>query len=348
MGEFKILGKNEIGDWYGYYENLAKKGVYHNPDYIRWVSGHFNGEPELLLFIEDNNYIYYPYIKRRIGDLPDFSDSNYTGYFDIISSWYYGGPLLKKEDDRIIQDFIDRFSRFRKENNIISEFIRYDPNLKNYDVVDDLSPDFNRRTVYVDLTNSEETIWDEFEKRNRTSIRKAEKEGVEIEESTTDTNIEKFTEIYLEEMGRKDADEHYYFDADEFKNILKKLKEKFRLFITRYEGKFVGGGIVMRENGIAHDYLRATLQDYWDYYPNNLLLYEELIWCRQNGDKVFDLQGGRPGVFNFKKAFSPERGEFYISKHVHNKSMYRTLLDEAAKMGIDTSKDFFPEYRAKK
>lgn len=345
MSEIKTFSESEIEQTLSYYNDLSKKCIYHNPKYVKSIASHFNGKLEILIYEEDNNYMFYPYIKRNIDEL-EYLPS--YGNYDIISSWYYGGPISKREPNQtFIQDFIDKFKNHRKNNNIISEFIRFDPNLQNHETFKSLNPESNRKTVFVDLTKSLDTIWDEFEKRNRTSIRKAEKEEVEIEESTTEKDIGRFTEVYLKEMDAKDADEHYYFDSSEFKNMLERFENKFKLFITKYKGEFIGGGLVMREDGIAHDYLRSTLPDYWDYCPNNLLLYEELKWCKEQGDEIFDLQGGRPGVFNFKKAFSPNRGEFFIGKLIHDEEKYNMLIDDAEENGIKTDKDFFPQYRKK-
>ena len=69
---------------------------------------------------------------------------------------------------------------FCVENNIVSEFVRFNPMTDNqakcgnlYDIVP------LGETVYIDLQN-EEYVWENFTSKNRNVIRKAQKEGVTI------------------------------------------------------------------------------------------------------------------------------------------------------------------------
>ena len=353
-GEFILYKQGNIDDWYQYFDKLERKGIYHDPKYIHLMAHHYKSEPELMVYEAKDEFVYYPYFKRKIKDLKYLENEkkSYDRYYDIISSWYYGGPIFSKKNplkgNPLLKSFNQHFYNFRKEHNIVSEFIRFDPNLENYVFFDGLKPEFNRKTVYVDLSYTVDDIWDNFEKRNRTSIRKARNSGITVKKSTTKEELLTFTEIYREEMKRKDADIHYWFTFEEFNNMAQKLKDSFNLWVTKYDGEIIGGGIVMKDETISHDFLRATLSKYWKYQPNNLLLFEELIWCKENGNSIFDFQGGRPGVYNFKKSFSNLGGKFYVSSLIHNKEIYNELENLAInKDRIDKSKDFFPKYRPK-
>jgi lipid II:glycine glycyltransferase (peptidoglycan interpeptide bridge formation enzyme) len=75
------------------------------------------------------------------------------------------------------------------------------------------------------------------------------------------------------------------------------------------------------------------------------MYHEAVQYMHDTGRDVFDFQGGRPGVFKFKKGFSPERGEFYISKQIHIPGVYEEMVDAASAAGIDTETGYFPAYR---
>ena len=52
------------------------------------------------------------------------------------------------------------FSKYCKDTGIVSEFIRFDPNLNNHTYFNDLMPiTQNRHTVFIDLKQSKEDIW---------------------------------------------------------------------------------------------------------------------------------------------------------------------------------------------
>jgi catechol 2,3-dioxygenase-like lactoylglutathione lyase family enzyme len=67
---------------------------------------------------------------------------------------------------------------------------------------------------------------------------------------------------------------------------------------------------------------------------------------RGTGRERFDFQGGRPGVFRFKKGFSTEnRGEFHVARRVHKPQAYDELVDAADAAGVEVDTDYFPQYR---
>jgi len=87
--------------------------------------------------------------------------------------------------------------------------------------------------------------------------------------------------------------------------------------------------------------MRAVSPEYMKLGCSNLLLWEVLLWCKENGNEIFDLQGGRKGVQFFKKSFSPLRGDFYTGSIIHNKKDYNKLV----KLSNTTENHYFPKYR---
>lgn len=350
----EVFSSKDLQKWDRFFQALEEKGVYHNPIYIKEYGDHVGFESELFVYGDENNFVYHPYFKRRLDNLEflDNSGFDFSKYYDIISSWYYGGPLLHVADEsvkkKLIKEFLTSFHQYCLDANIVCEFIRFDPNLKNYEPFKDFLPlKFDRQTVYVNLTQPLDNIWTNFEKRNRNAIRMATKRGVSVELSLKTEDMDDFARVYESEMIRKNATGHYYFNSIFFRDMKNALRDAFLLFQVKLRGEPIGGGICARESGVAHDYLAATLFDYWDCEPNNLLLFEEIKWCKENGDKIFDLQGGRPRVFNFKKAFSKERGEFHTTSVIHNNETYNSLVRLAEKAGNVIPPDYFPGYRIK-
>lgn len=345
------LTTEDIEDWWRYYERVGKPGPYHRPDYLQTLAGDFeHGDEcaEAFVLEDDDDVVYYPYIRRSLGSVPfaDEAKTDLSKYDDIVSSWYYGGPFTSRDDSKLCEAFAGEFDGFCRSENIVAEFVRFDPNERNHERFDYLKPGFNRETVPVDLTKDEETIWEEFEKRNRNAIRQAQETELEVVPTEDHEDYEAFYDIYTNAMDAKDATDHYRFEYGFFVDMLE--TDLSTLLVAMYDGEVVGGAMVVHNESLAHDYLRASDPDYWDMRVNNLLCYGALMYMRDTGRKMFDFQGGRPGVFKFKKSFSPDRAEMYIGTSVHMPEIYRKLTDEAKETGIDTGSGYFPVYRVEK
>lgn len=252
-------------------------------------------------------------------------------------------------EESLARGFVESFGDYCRDNHIVSEFVRFDPNIESHeDFLNTLPIKFNRETIYVDLTLSESEIWSGYRGRCRTAIRKGEKYPVEVFEVEAVEFVEVFSPIYQAEMMRKSAPSHYLFSRDFFAKLMGSLKESTVAFIVSYDGKPVGGTICLIEKeGVAYDYLTATNPDYWKYQVNNLLLHEVILWCKKAGAVVYDFHGGRDSVAFFKASFSSLRRCFYVAGVVHNREMYDRLIVVKERLGFERTQGYFPEYRVK-
>ena len=357
-GKIKILAatKKSINRWSRYYNMISHKGIYHCPHYIKALEKHSGNSAELFIFeINNSNFVYYPYLKRSLEKLPFAKDcESFThGYFDIDSSWYYGGPLIQSEhptlNDELAILFATAFSDYCETSKIVSEFIRFDPTLLNHEYFKNLLPlNRNRETVYIDLTQSEEDIWMNMEGRARTAIRKARKTGIKVHVSQKKEDLLKFCDIYALEMERKAALSHYRFNRQFIMQLFDAVGQRIQLVYAEINGTFISGGIFIYEFGQAvHYFLMATRHDYRHNQANNLIIYEALRFFKDKGVKIFDLQGGREGVFKFKKSFSKNRSPFFTSGIVRNKKVYDTLVKTKYHYLGSKEDNFFPLYRLK-
>jgi len=346
------LDTQEIGEWRDWYDRLDRGGPYHSPEYLDTLQGNleFEDEHAELYVLEDGEeFVYYPYLVRPVETAPfaTETDTDITDYSDIVASWYYGGPLASEgASPGLVEAFTTRFGEYCRETGIVAEFIRFDPNVENHADFERLGPTFNRETVPVDLTRSREEIHDGFEKRNRNALRQARDTELAVEPTSDRGDWRAFYEIYTNAMEAKEATEHYRFPFEFFVELLD--SPLATLLVARHGEEVVGGSMLVHDDHTAHDYLRASNPDYWDLRVNNLICYEALMHMYDTGRELFDFQGGRPGVFKFKKSFSPERAEMYIGRRVHMEDVYDDLIEAAGDVGIDTDTDYFPAYRVER
>jgi hypothetical protein len=349
MTTVTVLTDEEFDKWRDYYRRVDEPGPYHHPQYLELLAGHFEHEterPELFVFEEDDNLVYYPYIRRSVDTVPfaETLDEDLRGYDDIVSSWYYGGPVVSQGvGETFTKQFTEKFSNYCRQADIVAEFVRFDPNIENHTDFPSLDPVHNRQTVPVDLNQSEDEIWNGYEDRNRRAIKQAKKSDINIHREYTSADISAFHDIYTNAMEARGAAQHYRFTLEFFERILD--SELFEMVVARCDREVIGGFVIALDGRFSHHYLSASNPDYWDDRVNNLMYHEAVQYMRETGCDLFDFQGGRPGVFNFKKGFSPDRREFYIGKRVHDDSVYEMLVEAAEDAEINTKSGYFPAYR---
>ncbi len=337
-------------EWNRWFDRAERPGVYHNPAYLIYVGKYYGKQSELFVFGSKSDFIYYPYWKESVDGLraAETAGIRGQGYQDIVSSWYYGGPVLKLKNPEFGPALLDRFvTRFHEhclEQGIVTEFIRFDPGLRNDRLFDGRLPSvFNRETVYVPLDRTMEEIIKGLSSSKRRNIRRAVKEGIEVVPTSHPEDMEKFVRIYRAEMERKKAPPHLMYSKDFIIDLLVDRTDCFTLMKAVRKDEFLGGFMIAHQGTRAHHFLSATDPPYWPLRVNDLLFFNAVMWARDRGYSVFDFQGGRPGVFRFKAGFAPTRGVFKTASVIHNKSVYHGLiraLDSEPGEG-----DPFPAYR---
>jgi hypothetical protein len=123
------------------------------------------------------------------------------GEKDLLSPWYYGGPIHTYASDEAAQKeysiFLSDLNAYANANGVVSQFQRLNPALDNYKLYgSDPSLIWNRKVVSIDLKRSLETVRAEYEYKVRKNLRRAEKEGLRVVRGATPTAIEQFKKVY--------------------------------------------------------------------------------------------------------------------------------------------------------
>ncbi|MBS3055950.1 MAG: GNAT family N-acetyltransferase [Candidatus Aenigmarchaeota archaeon] len=348
MTEIEILTVNESKRWGELINDLPQKDIHFTSQYAQLFENYLKHKALLFVFKENDNVILYPFFIRKINDIEIFKDIE-KEVFDIISPWYYGGPVSnitdKSREKEIFQNFTAEFGNFCRSEKIVSEFCRMHPFFKNHDNFSAPELEMNRKVVYIDLKKTKEEIWNSFKKVNRKAIRKAEKGGIDISITNNKSGIKKFYDIYTNSMERKEAGKFYFFNIEFFNDMFELLKDSATIFFAEHGGNVIVASLVLHKHGIAHDYLRGSDPEFLHMRPNNLIVKEIALWAKDNGNEIFDLGGGTSTDTNdpklrFKSLFSKDRKRFFIYKKIHNKSVY----DELCKKQCNITGNF-PLYR---
>ena len=331
--------------WDDTVKSFSDYDVYYLSGYVDGFRTHGDGEPILIYAQDDSFRAMNVVMKRKISDDKLFYGCpEAEGYFDISTPYGYGGFLVEGE---ISPDFPEAYSDFCKKNNIVSEFVRFNPMTSNvkscenaYDIIE------LGDTVYIDLRD-EEYVWANFSSKNRNVIRKAVKENVEIRHTDEAWIIDEFMEIYNSTMDRDDATDYYYFKKDYYESIIENLKGNYEFFYAVKDEKIIAVSIILFANGRMHYHLSASRREYQRYAPSNLMLSEVCKYGVERGYKSFHLGGGvgskEDGLYKFKKSFNRNENKKYcIGKAIFDREKYDELVqcrDSA------TDENFFPRYR---
>lgn len=329
--------------------------IYYLSGYVKSFQCHGDGIPLLLYYHSYRLRGICVFMKRDVASLPFYKDILQPGqYFDLVTPYGYGGFIFEGDvNEDTCSIFRERFTRVLEEQQIVSLFVRFHPQLKNVENsrffcdTCDLG-----KTIELDI-ESQEIIWGNLTCKNRNVIRKAEKLGVCIQHGRGEKLLSVFKDIYNSTMEKDQANAYYYFEDQFYKSINEDLQDNYEIFYALYKEKIISMAIILFVNRRMHYHLSGSLEEYKTLAASNFLLYKAACWGCEQGFKKFHLGGGlgakEDGLFKFKQAFSRKSDcTFSIGKQVVNVDAYTFLVKTREKndkcFGANLS--FFPLYRS--
>lgn len=324
-------------------------------------------EGEVTLFEHKGKYGYisYLFLKR-----PIYIDGKETGFYDIVSPYGYGGPVIRNLEDSeevsnldeakklLVNEYIESFNKYCSDNNIVSEFVRFHPIIENaLDFKDALEVIYSRHTVGTNIAAYDDPVASECTKSCRKKIRQVLNRGVTFKVTRAPESLKGFKEIYFATMDRNEASDYYYFDDDYFDTCLKYFKDDIIIVEACYKDpenpesdeKVIAMNLSFVSNDLLHIHLSGTRSEYLHLSPAYILRYALIEWAKENGIKYIHHGGGRSGseedsLYQFKKQFGMNTAfDFYIGKKIYNREKYDELCDL---MGKSKDSEYFPAYRA--
>lgn len=348
----QIFTLEQCEEWDNIVRTFEKFDTYWLSGYVKAFKIHGDGEPLLFYYegkgkdegVRGINVV----MKRDIYKDERFADRIASNtLFDFVTPYGYGGWLIENEFCKdTAQLFID-YERWCIKNNIVSEFVRFHPVVKNhleckasYEVIE------LGEVVAMDLT-SPEIIWQNIVSKNRNVIRKAIKNDVVVYNGRYPEIFETFRNIYNKTMDKDEADKYYYFEPEFYQSVLSDLPENAQVFYAVKDNVVIAAAIMLGSNGMIDYHLSGSLREYSSLAATNLILYKTALWGCANGYKSLYLGGGvgsgEDSLFKFKRAFyKGELNRFNIGKKIFMQEKY----DELVSMREETESNFFPKYRA--
>jgi hypothetical protein len=346
----RVLTTDDTGAWHQVLSRIPKTDIYFLPEYHRLYEQ--NGDGSARLFIaEDGDRVYvHPFLLRPISEVA--GQPLREPLYDASSVYGYEGPLSSTDDAAFNEAGSRMLGTWFRDNNVITEFVRFNPLLDNYRLVDaDYTVQMNRETVAVPLSEDGEATNKAASPEHRNRVRKALKEGLECRELPGQAGLDVFIPLYVRTMDMLQAQQLYYFSEVYFKMLLE-LGSAVRIFAVFKDDVPIASALFMFHGDVVHYHLGGSDPEQRRYAPNNLLFHTVAITGGKEGYRWLHMGGGRTAhpqdsLLVFKTQLSRERLSYYLGQRVLNPEIYQKLCDLwVQQKAAEALPPFFPAYRA--
>ncbi len=333
MNEFQILKLEDKDAWDAALNSLPpeQRDVYftHNNYLLHQEKG--DGTAMCAVFRQGEHLALNPFLLNKINDLGYRLEGD---YYDIQGAYGYNGVATNCHEQDFINAFSSAWLAWAKQHNIVAEFIRYNPVLRNEQLCPWAPPIDVLDNVLIHLTNHEDIWKNSYDRGVRQAVHKAEKHNLaftmQVGREIKDTVYAKFVELYIETMQRRQADGFYFFNQDYFAKLREYLADYLLMVYVEYEGEIISIDLYLHNNISVYGFLSGTKSEYFKLSPNSLLRDETIKALIDKGFKTYSIGGGlsrHDSVFKYKKSFSiNNESQFYIGRRVHNDSVYNEIV----------------------
>jgi hypothetical protein len=331
--DFKILELKDKELWSYYLKKipLEQQDIYYTPEYLAQYENYGDGKALCFVFEKDGEIAIYPFLFNSINRLGYLLDNE---YFDIQGAYGYNGVISTTVKNSFIEEFYKNFNEYCFEKNIIAEFTRFHPLIKNqtfsknhFNVV------FDRKTVCVDLTDDYATIFKNFQTSTRKQIKRAiNRHGIRVKYFENDLKqLDTFFNIYNDTMRRVKSSKYLYFNKEYFSQLIEKTPNV--CFVAYYKDKPIGSIIAFYNKYYIHGHLGGALLEYLPMSPYSLLYSEMIKFGQSKGCRFLHVGGGATSnpddsLLKYKMNFSDKTLDFYIGKKIYNKKIYDHIVNQ--------------------
>lgn len=341
------------------------RDLHYSPAYGRIYEDTYGYRPMLAIITRDGNSVMQAFVRRPLDDLPFLQLSEQPGrYEDIATPYGFGGPLVAHPERAdalpLLIDFDKEFNAWCISERLPAEFVCLHPVLQNAGVIlasGITAPEATKEVVIVDLEPPVEQLWSAVSRGTRSSIQRARREGIVVRQVDPDREaLERFQRLYLSTMARVGAAQRWLFPDTYFRACAERLGDRgCALFFACVEEEVAAAYLLISDERTAYYHFGASDERWLALRPNNLLMYETMLWAKARGCVHYHLGGGvsadeNDSLLRFKSSFGGRRALLYTYGRVLNSDVYRDLCDlkrnhEALTGKAAPSSDYFPMYR---
>tara|TARA_Y100000590_G_scaffold350389_1_gene402268 strand:- start:2624 stop:3652 length:1029 start_codon:yes stop_codon:yes gene_type:complete len=269
----------------------------HNPDLLEVLSRSFSYKSDMLIIRKKSIFEgFLPFcvtagLGSKVVSIPHFSYGGYIGENKLTDQQYL--------------ECIELIKRKYNKNVLIREFRKITK-----------SPLVDKVAYFLNLKSSSEEQFKNFSSKLRSQIRKAEKNGLTVEQSS----IKEFYQVYLENMHRLGSP---HLSEDFFTNLEENYSHgRVIVFSVKYDNEIVGASVLLIFSDFSEVTWAATKKDFNHLAPNMILYWKMIDYCISQKMKTFSF--GRAskdtGSLRFKKQWGGEEIQLFWNYSFPQKS----------------------------
>jgi hypothetical protein len=295
--EIKTKVKKEL--WNEFLQKCGEATLYHTPEWKSILEDAFGFYPKYLFLVDEN--------ERVLGELPLFYVKSrlFGSHVSSLPFSHYCGYIGEKSH----------------QNDILEKAIQMLNDTKsNYLEIRSYIDDSRFRQVggfythVLELSNSPEDVWKRLDKGSvRWAIKKSKEMGLTVHVSRDLGDLKEFYELNCINKKNLGVPCHPW---KFFKLLFDRLAESALLYIAKYKGNTIAGGVMLC-------YKHTVLYGYGAADPKSLRLhpYHAFIWASiedacSKGFLAFDFgrsSDAEIGLKNFKKRWGTNEINLYYS-----------------------------------
>lgn len=283
----------------------------------------------------------YLFIKRLAGVVDG------QEYYDIVTPRGESGfaEISGFIDKETVSEFDRIFGKYCAENNIVAEYIRFDPwNLNT----DDFSHIYNitpHGFEYCVRVSDEDFFMHQYSAKRRNIIRKALNCELRVESNVeSNEGISCLLDLYNFTDEKYSISEYYKLTEEFLYKYVELLDDKVSFCIIKADDIPISVGMFLNGGDVYHYHFSANHPDYSTLNASSLMLYKEMMKAKEEGCMYFDLGSATigSGLEMFKKSWCLEENilKCFCGTKVRLPEIYQKLIE------INGKEDgYFPEYK---
>ena len=241
----------------------------------------------------------------------------------------WGGPVTSRNSDTLIAGLFQCYERQRPSSQYTQIRNLFDTNgykslltQRGYIYEDHLD-------IIVNLDVPEADLWKAVYTKRRNQIRRAEKEGCTVQQSTSLTDLYASYAILEEVYHRAKLPLPHISHFESLYNQTD-AQAGLRLFTVVCENQIIACMLCLAQGRWLFDYYAGAYSNSYKKYPNDLLPWAVFMWAKAQGMTRFDFGGaGKPhvpyGVRDYKKQFGGDLVCYGRYEKIHSGYLFQAI-----------------------
>ena len=304
----KVVHDIDRQKWSDFVENHPNGNVFQTPEMYEVYKNTKNYEPVFLSVVDEKNEILAVLLAVVQRDLVK-PIGNLTS-----RSIVWGGPLIRDNDNHVIELILRKFNKLMSRKSIYSQFRNLWDFSDKIGIFSNCGYKYSDHLNYfINLSVGKDKLFSNLSASKRRQIKKSIKQNnVKIIDTESEDDVLELYRI-LSHLYSKYVKKPLP-SVDFFLNILKILVKNniAKIFVVKHDGKIIGGIVCP----ISYNLSRTTIYELYvcgsrehkNLFPGVIATWAPMEWGSENRINYFDFMGaGKPdedyGVREFKSKF---------------------------------------------